>query len=138
MDEVSIFHQWSLESGQEEECGSATEGPGWSALFIGPFTPREIAAAGRDLGAPVPAELRNRIMRMGGAILYCATDGSYALDPFDSASDARAHWETVQADLEGAEYADEPGDSDPDHGEEFTESYRGRIALDRWAERNMG
>lgn len=100
MEHVDIFRQWSMESGHDEECGSATEGAGWAALFRGPFTPAEIARAGRDIGEPVPASIRNDIMRWKAAILYCDTAGFYSLDNFTSLEDAESHWSDVQSELD--------------------------------------
>lgn len=89
-DIVDVLREWSLESGQDDECGSATEGAGWYALFLN-VTAEELTNAGmfntaitaRDLG-PL------------SYILYCDTQGFYDAEEFEQAEDAQAQFDTLR------------------------------------------
>jgi hypothetical protein len=89
----------SMISGQDEECGSATEGAGWAGLFCN-ITPAELREAGLfGTAAEYPDGL--------SVILYCDTQGFYDLDTFDSEQSARKHWETVVSELEPSSDSEE-------------------------------
>lgn len=102
MNTCEVFREWSGDSSfYSEECGSATEGSGWAALFVGPFSDESIDLAEKDSGETIDPETREEIRGLGAAILYCDTQGFYALDTFASEEDARAHWaENVLPELE--------------------------------------
>lgn len=88
---TDYLHDLSMDSGQDEECGSATEGAGWAALFLN-ITQEELREAG--------------MLRMAedgpinGAILYCDTQGFYTSEEYETEELAREAWVEVRAELE--------------------------------------
>lgn len=97
-----LFQDWANDGMTDEECGSATEGAGWAGLFIAPTLNDEQRTF--RFTVPHDAELSDddleTVNQSKGAILYCDTQGFYSVDLFDSADDCRAHWNTVQSELE--------------------------------------
>jgi hypothetical protein len=89
-----VLCNWSLNSGHNEECGSATEGAGWAGLFTG-VTAQELRDEGLFGTAEGMAHSDTKAY-----VLYCDPQGFFSHDSFDSDAEALVHWAAVQAKLE--------------------------------------
>lgn len=89
---AEVVHSWTLDSFQSEECGNATDGPAWFALFPNHDTHRQHHD---PLGA--------------GVILCVLSTGAVQATRFESGEELTRDWAKIEAEAYDDNDEDEEG-----------------------------
>jgi hypothetical protein len=88
----------TLDSGQDEDAGSSTDGDGWYGLFRGPFTEAELPRLAKGHKITLSREAFQDLTRRAGFIVSEDTQGFVSLQTFADKIELERRWEEICED----------------------------------------